>query len=81
MSTTFNLFDFQKMKPRRKIFISYHHANDQQYKNALENLLGDSVIHKSVKDGDISTDVSTDYIKRLIHEDYLCDASVCIVLV
>ena len=66
---------------RRKVFISYHHANDQLYKEALIDILWDSVIHKSVQDGDISTDVSTDYIARLIREDFLNDASVCIVLV
>ncbi|MBX9809471.1 TIR domain-containing protein [Candidatus Gracilibacteria bacterium] len=81
-----NLFDSiipktVTLKPRRKIFISYHHANDQIYKNILEKILGDSVIHKSVMIGDINTDVSTDYIARLIREDYLSDASICIVLV
>lgn len=68
------------MGTRHKVFISYHHA-DQRYKDALVKMLGTDVIHKSVGDGDISIDVSAEYIKRLIQEDFLRDASVCIVLV
>jgi hypothetical protein len=34
-----------------------------------------------VRSGDISTDVSADYIKRLIQEDYISDSSVLLVLI
>jgi hypothetical protein len=38
-------------------------------------------INKSVKDGDIDTDVSTEYIKRLIQQGWISDTSVLVVLI
>ena len=64
-----------------KVFISYYHKDDEYYKNRFDELFGHLFIGKSVEPGDIDTDVSTEYIKRLIQEDYLKDASVLIVLV
>lgn len=66
---------------RRKVFISYYHYDDQYYKNSFEGMFGHLFINKSVNDGDISTDVSTDYVKRLIQLDYISDTSVLVVLV
>ena len=67
---------------RRKVFISYHHTNDEDYKKEFERLFGHLFINKSVQDGSINSDNSTEYIKKLIQgSDYLRDASVCIVLV
>lgn len=66
---------------RHKIFVSYYHKADQGYRDAFERAFGHLFISKSVKPGDISTDVSTDYIKRLILEGYITDASVVVVLV
>lgn len=67
---------------KRKIFISFHHANDEYYKKEFERLFWHLFINKSVQDWSINSDNSTEYIKRLIQSsDYLRDASVCIVLV
>ncbi|EGD46165.1 protein of unknown function DUF1863 [Ruminiclostridium papyrosolvens DSM 2782] len=66
---------------RHKVFISYYHYDDQWYKNRFEELFGNVLINKSVMDGDINTDLSTDYIKRLIQSGYLTDTSVLAVLV
>ena len=66
---------------KHKVFISYHHKRDSYYKERFEELFGDIFILKSVNDGDIDSDNSDDYIKRLIQEDYLSDSSVLIVLV
>ena len=66
---------------RHKVFISYYHYDDQSYKNRFEELFGNVLINKSVMDGDINTDLSTDYIKRLIQSGYLTDTSVLVVLV
>ncbi|MFA6015671.1 MAG: TIR domain-containing protein [Gallionellaceae bacterium] len=66
---------------RRKVFISYYHKDDQKYRDSLEEDFGHMFISKSVQPGDISTDVSTDYIKALINQDFLSDASVLLVLV
>ena len=72
----------QQLKPtRRKVFISYYHKDDQFYRDDLEERFGHLFISKSVKPGDINTDVSTDYIKRLIQQDYLSDSSVLLVLI
>lgn len=66
---------------RHKVFTSYYHKDDQWYKNKFIELFGHLFIDKSVGDGEISTDVSTEYIKRLIQDDdYLADASVAVVL-
>ncbi len=66
---------------RRKVFISYYHKDDQAYRDYLEKYFGDVFISKSVQPGDINTDISTDYIKQLIQQDYISDTSVLLVLV
>lgn len=66
---------------KRKLFISYYHKDDEYYRNKFETLFGHLFINKSVKIGDIQTDLSTDYIKRLIQLNYLSDTSVLVVLV
>ena len=68
-------------KDKHKVFISYYHHDDQDYKNYIDKYLSGNIINKSVKEGDISTDNSTEYIKRLIREDYISDSSVVVVLV
>lgn len=65
---------------KHKVFISFYHHDDEYYKKKFESLFKDLIISKSVNDGDISTDNSDDYIKRLIQEDYISDASVVVVL-
>ncbi|MGK7245339.1 TIR domain-containing protein [Buttiauxella agrestis] len=65
-----------------KTFLSYHHANEQALKDEIIRLYGgESFIDKSVSDGEISTDVSDDYIMRKIREDYLKDTTVTVVLI
>ena len=66
---------------KRKLFISYYHKDDEYYRNKFETLFGHLFVNKSVKMGDISTDVSTEYIKKLIQLNYLSDTSVLVVLV
>lgn len=64
-----------------KVFVSYYHKEDEYYKDRFDKLFGHLFINKSVEPGDIDTDNSTDYIKHLIQEDYISDASVLVVLV
>ncbi len=66
---------------KHKVFITYYHKDDQYYRNEFERMFGHLFISKSVEPGDINTDISTDYIKRLIQEGYLTDSSVVMVLV
>ena len=78
-----NLFQeaFQRQLEKHKVFVSYYHNDDQRYRDAFEKHFGSLFISKSVQPGDIDTDVGDEYIKHLIQDDYLDDASVIIVLV
>ena len=69
---------------KHKVFISYHHANDQDYKNEFEKIyckLMDNCISRSVGDGEIDDDLSDERIREIIRDNYLKDSSVTIVLV
>jgi hypothetical protein len=66
---------------RHKVFVSYYHDDDQHYRDQFEDWFKNIFIFKSVQPGDIETDLSTEYVKRLIQEDYVSDSSVLIVLV
>ena len=68
---------------KHKVFISYHHANDQAYKKKLQelNVRYDLFIDGSVDTGDISEDLDDDVIRRKIRDEYLQDSTVTIVLV
>ena len=66
-----------------KVFISYHHANDQVYKEALMQLNRDYglFIDLSVDTGDIDDNLDDQAIRQIIRDDYLKDSVVTIVLV
>ncbi len=66
---------------KHKVFISFYHQDDEYYRVLFQQSFRDVFINKSVQPGAINTEVSTDYIKRLIREGYLDDASVVVVLV
>jgi hypothetical protein len=70
--------------PKHKVFISYHHANDQWDRDKFEKLFSDYYqvfITKSVQIGDIDPNLDVDSIRRKIREDYLGDSTVTVVLV
>ena len=71
----------QNFNTKHKVFLSYYHADDQYYKERFEELFGNTFINKSVGNGDIDDDLSTNYIKRLIQEGYQTDTSVLVVLI
>jgi hypothetical protein len=66
-----------------KVFISYHHLNDQGYKEALVRFGEENniFIDGSVDTGDISDDLPSQTIRQIIRDDYLRDSTVTIVLV
>ncbi len=68
-----------------KVFISYHHGNDQEYKEALLAMNGEGenriFIDGSVDTGDISDDLSDEAIREKIRDEYLQDTTVTMVLV
>ena len=72
-------------RPRRhKIFISYHHQNDQGNRNRFEELFSevyDIMDSRSVRLGDIPSGLNVDEVSRRIRDDYLSDSTVTVVLV
>ena len=68
---------------KHKVFISYHHENDQSYKDALVkwNESVEVFIDKSVDTGDISDELTDEEIRVKIRDEYLRDSTVTIVLV
>ena len=66
---------------RHKVFISYHHANDQIYKDTFVKNFQSYFIDKSVHVGEYEEDLSTEYIKRLIREEKITDSSIIVVLI
>lgn len=66
---------------RHKVFISYHHANDEVYKREFIRVFQNYFIDKSVHVGEYDEDLSTDYIKRLIREEKITDSSIIVVLI
>ena len=66
-----------------RVFISYHHENDQPYKDLLVDLAEKHqiFIDASVDTGDISGDLSDEAIREKIRDEYLKDSTVTVVLV
>lgn len=79
-----NYFKWSKHLPlvttRHKTFVSYYHNENQEYKEKFTNLFNDLIVAKSVNDGDIDSDNSDEYIKKLIQQNHLEDTTVLIVL-
>lgn len=68
---------------RHKVFLSFHHARDQAYREELLRLnsLHDLFIDASVDTGDIDENLNDQAIRELIRDGYLGNSSVTIVLV
>lgn len=68
---------------KHKIFISYHHDNDQWYKNELLklNATHNIFIDQSVHTGSISDDLPDERIREKIRDEFLKDSTVTIVLI
>ena len=68
--------------PRHKVFISYYHRIDQEYKNRLSQALRGKAVDFSVSVGDIQEEgLHIDEIRRRIRDDHIADATVTIVLI
>jgi hypothetical protein len=65
---------------RHRVFLSFYHQ-DEKYRELFETLFEDICITSCVHPGDIDTDDSDQYIKRLIREKYITSSSVVVVLV
>lgn len=71
------------LRVKHKVFITYHHDNDQWYKEELLRLNAkhDIFIDGSVDTGDIDDNLDDEAIREKIRDEYLQDTSVTIVLV
>lgn len=72
------------MATSHKVFVSYHHDNDQYYRDMFEDLFVDDFsvfISKSVQIGDINPLLPTDSVRQQIRDKYLRDSTVTIVLI
>ena len=76
---------FNNFQNRHKVFISYHHDNDQCYKDQFLQLFGkkgaDILVDHSVDTGDIDENLKTETIRQKIRDNYIADATVIVVLI
>ncbi len=69
---------------RHKVFVSYHHANDQWDREKFETLFSSYygvMITKSVQIGEINPLLPTERIRQKIRDEYLRDSTVTVVLI
>jgi hypothetical protein len=66
---------------KHKVFVSFYHQDDQDYKNYIDKNFGHLIINESVMNGEYDADNSDEYIKRLIREEKITNSSVIVVLV
>lgn len=68
---------------KHKVFISFHHENDQVYKDALVKLgeENDIFIDGSVEMGEIPENWTDQKIREYIRDSHLADTTVTILLV
>jgi len=72
------------MFERHNVFISYHHKNDQYYKDQFEFLFSniyDILETKAVSEGDINPNLKTETIRQKIRDEFIRTATVTIVLI
>ncbi|MBP5788885.1 MAG: TIR domain-containing protein [Neisseriaceae bacterium] len=77
-------FVSQNQPQRHNVFVSYHHDNDQYWRDRFENLFvnhDDIMVSKSVQIGDIPENTPTDRIRQIIRDNYLRDSTVTVVLI
>ena len=69
---------------RHKVFVSYHHENDQNYRDRFERLFADVyniMDSRSVRLGEIRRGLQVEEIDRRIREKHLRDSTVTVVLI
>ncbi|MCX7258045.1 MAG: TIR domain-containing protein [Polaromonas sp.] len=77
-------FTYINNSHRHNVFVSYHHANDQKYRDIFENLftsIHDILVSRSVQIGDIDTNLPIETIRQKIRNEYLRESTVTVVLI
>ena len=79
------LYNSSRLGPtRHKVFVSYHHSRDQEYRNRFEYFfayVSDVIVSSSVQIGDLDPNLRTETIRQKIRDEYLRDSTVTVVLV
>ena len=68
-------------QPRHEVLVSYHHENDQEYKDRLVEEMSVDIADRSVEDGDIDDGLKTEAIWEKIRDEHIADATVVLVLI
>ena len=71
------------MTKKHKVFISFYSA-DMKWKEKFEELFHDStdtIVSRSVQEGDIEDELKTERVRQRIRDKYLRDSTVTIVLI
>lgn len=66
---------------RHKVFVSYHHDNDQIYREQFERIFSDVIVSRSVEIGDIDPNSNTEYVRQRIRDEYLRESTATVVLI
>lgn len=69
------------MSKRHRVFVSYYHDEDQDYREQFEDWFSDIYVSESVEMGDIDDNLPPERIHQIIREKYLRDSTVTVVLV
>jgi hypothetical protein len=69
------------MTQRHKVFVSYHHANDEYYRDKFDEICTEILVPKSVQIGDIDPNLRTETIRQKIRDEFLRDSTVTVVLI
>lgn len=70
------------LRPRRSVFVSYHHGGDQPYYDAFSRTFHDT--YETVRDNSLERAIDSDnvdYVRRQIREKYITGTSCTFVLV
>ncbi len=80
--TLYNFTLNERNKTMHKVFISYHHRNDEDYKSDLLELNEryNIFVDRSVDTDDVDDTLPDDRIREIIRDQYLRDSTVTIVL-
>jgi hypothetical protein len=69
------------MTLKHKVFLSYYHKEDEDYRDRFEQLFDNVIVSRSVNIGDIDPNANTEYVRQRIRDEYLSDSTVTVVLV
>lgn len=64
-----------------KVFLSYYHDEDAEYRYSFERLFSNVIVSRSVGIGEIEPNRNADYVYQKLRDEYLRDSTVTVVLI